>query len=131
LWRVDRPARVGLNRSIRCDGHRRQVPTTPAGVAEIEGLSVETPLPYRPALRVARKDDVTRLEHVPDGLGELAGHLNAGDHRTALATEPLLRALIVRGIDRVLGRMDGRFDQGPAQTFGSVLGQGSPIVLVP
>ena len=53
-----------------------------------------------------RREERTRLEHVPDGLGELASHLDPGDRGPALAAEPTLGALVVLDVDRVLGRME-------------------------
>jgi hypothetical protein len=50
----------------------------------------------------------SRVEHVPDGLGEPASHLDAANLGPALAAEATLGALVVLGIDRVLGGMDRR-----------------------
>ena len=52
---------------------------------------------------------------MPDGLGELASHLNPGHLGAALAAEATLGALVVLGVDRVLGGVDRRFDERPTQ----------------
>ena len=65
---------------------------------------------------------------MPDGLGELASHLDPGHLGPALAAEPTLGALVVLDVDRVLGRMDGRFDEGPTQVLGPVFGERAPPV---
>ncbi len=48
-----------------------------------------------------------RLEHVPDGLGELESHLDAGDFGATLAAETTLGPLVVLGVDRMAGGVDG------------------------
>jgi hypothetical protein len=63
-------------------------------------------------------------EHVPDGLGELAGDLHPGDPGAALATKPLLGALVVVAVAGVAGGMGGRLDQGPAKIRRAVLASG-------
>ena len=67
-------------------------------------------------------------EHVPDGLGEFAGDFDAGDLLAALASESGCGALVVGSVGRMARRVDGRFDEGPAQVFGSVLGERSAVV---
>ena len=62
---------------------------------------------------------------VPDGLGELAGQVDACDLRPALATEPPLRPLAPLSIVSVAGGVDGGLDEGPAQVLGTVPGEGS------
>jgi hypothetical protein len=68
-------------------------------------------------------------QDMPDGLGELAGKIDAGDLRAALATEPLLRALVSLAIAGISGGMGRGFDQRPAQIRRAVLGQRSAPVL--
>src|SRR5450759_515253 len=68
-------------------------------------------------------------QDVPDSLGELAGKIDAGDLRAALAPEALLRALVslaIAGVSRGMGR---GLDQRPAQIRRAVLGQRSAPVL--
>lgn len=67
--------------------------------------------------------------HVPDGLGQLACHLDAGDLLAALLPEPLGCALVVLGVGGVSGGVGGRLDQCPAQVAGAVLGQRPAMVL--
>ena len=65
---------------------------------------------------------------MPDGLGELAGNLHPGDPGAALATQPLLGVLVVVAVAGVVGGVDGRLDQGPAQIRWAVLGQRAALV---
>jgi len=67
---------------------------------------------------------------VPDGLGELASHLDPGHLGPALAAEASLGALVVLDIDRVLSGVDGGLDERPAEVLGAVLGQRSASVLL-
>src|SRR5512133_2902624 len=67
-------------------------------------------------------------EHVPDGLGELAGDLHPGDPGAPLLAEPLLGALVVVAVAGVAGGVDGRLDQRPAQVRWAVLGQPAALV---
>ena len=60
-------------------------------------------------------------EHVPDRVGEPAGDVDLGDLGAALLPQPALGALVALGVGRVLERVHGRFDQGPAQVGGPVL----------
>jgi hypothetical protein len=46
-------------------------------------------------------------EHVPDRLGELARHLDAGHLGAALAAETALGCFVVRGVDGVAGGVHG------------------------
>jgi hypothetical protein len=69
-------------------------------------------------------------EHVPDGLGDLAGDFDAGDFLAALAAETGDGALVVLGVAGMARRVGGGFDERPAQVLGSVLGQRSTVVLV-
>jgi hypothetical protein len=50
-------------------------------------------------------------EHVPDGGGELAGKLDPGDLRSALAAEALLRVFVPFAIGGMAGGVGGRLDQ--------------------
>src|SRR5665647_277021 len=50
-------------------------------------------------------------QDVPDGLGQLAGKIDAGDLGAALAAEPLFRALVSLAIARITGGMGGGLDQ--------------------
>ena len=61
-------------------------------------------------------------EHVPDGFGELAGHFDPGHRGAALAAEAGLGGLVVIPVGGMAGRTRGRFDEGPAQVLGAVLG---------
>src|SRR5215211_978478 len=67
-------------------------------------------------------------EHVPDGLGELAGNLHPGDPGAPLLAEPLLGALVVVAVARMLGGVDGRLDQRPTQLWRAVLGQRAALI---
>jgi hypothetical protein len=67
-------------------------------------------------------------EHVPDGLGELAGKFDAGDFFAALTNEAGSGALVMLGVEGMSGGVDRRFDERPAQIFGSVLGEWSSVV---
>jgi hypothetical protein len=63
-------------------------------------------------------------EHVPDGLGELAGDLHPGDPGAPLLAESLLGALVVVAVAGVAGGVGGRLDQGSAQLWWAVLASG-------
>ena len=67
-------------------------------------------------------------EHVPDGLGELAGDLHAADRGAALLAEAGLGALVVVTIDPMADGVDGGLDQGPAQVGGAVAGQRPAVI---
>jgi hypothetical protein len=67
-------------------------------------------------------------EHVPDGLGELASDLDAGDLGAALAAEPLLGGLVMVGVAGVTGGMGGGLQQRPPQIPGAVLAQRPAVV---
>ena len=69
-------------------------------------------------------------EHVPDGLGELAGDVDAGDLRTPLATETFLVAFVALLVVAVASRMGGGLDECPAQVLRSVLREGTTDVAV-
>ena len=69
-------------------------------------------------------------EHVPDGLGELAGDLDPGDLRAALLAQPTPGRLVVVAVAGVAGGVGGRLDQRPPQVFGAVLGQRAAMVAV-
>jgi hypothetical protein len=60
---------------------------------------------------------------VPDGLGEPAGDVDAGDRRPALAAQPGLGVLVAGGVDGVAGGVRGRLDQRPAQVLRAVRGR--------
>src|SRR5215211_8682948 len=67
-------------------------------------------------------------EHVPDGLGELAGDLDAGDLGAALAAEPGLGRLVMVAVAGVTGGMGGGLQQRPPQVAGAVLAQRPAMV---
>src|SRR6266545_7581490 len=69
-------------------------------------------------------------EHVPDGLGELAGDLNPGDLGAALLAQPAPGRLVVVAVAGVAGGVGGRLDQRPPKVFGAVLGQRAAMVAV-
>ena len=75
-----------------------------------------------------RSNGLLSGEHVPDGLGDLAGNLHPGDSGAALPTKPLLGALVVVAVAGVAGGVGGRLDQGPAQVRRAVLGQWAALV---
>src|SRR3954453_280224 len=76
-----------------------------------------------------RSEGLVGSEHVPDGLGELAGDVHAGDRGSALAAQPGLGALVAVPIDGVAGGVGGCLDQRPAQVLRAVLGQrAAPVV---
>ena len=60
-------------------------------------------------------------EDVPDGLGELAGDVDAGDLRATLPTETLLVPLVAFPVAGVTSRVGGGLDERPAQVLGTVL----------
>src|SRR4051794_24767553 len=76
-----------------------------------------------------RSEGLVGGEHVPDGLGELAGDVDAGDRWPALAAQPGLGALVAAGVDRMAGGVDGTFDHRPAQVLRAVLGQRAAPVM--
>ena len=53
-----------------------------------------------------------------------------GELGAALLAEPLLGALVARGVGRVAKRVHRRLEQGPAQVGRPVLGQGAAAVLL-
>src|SRR5450759_3698208 len=67
-------------------------------------------------------------EHVPDGGAELAGELDPGDLRPALAAEPLLRVFVPLAIGGMPGGVGGGLDEGPAQVLRTILGERAPVV---
>ena len=78
-----------------------------------------------------RSEEFVLGEHGPDGLGELAGDVDTGDLRTALATETLLVALLALPIAGVPGRVLGGLDERPAEVLRPVLGEQSSDITVP
>jgi hypothetical protein len=76
----------------------------------------------------SRSELLIASEHVPDRLSEPAGDLDLGDLGAALLPQPALGALVALRIGRVLERVHGRFDQGPAQVGGPVLGEWAAAV---
>ena len=78
-----------------------------------------------------RSEGLERLvagQHVPDRLGQLAGELDLGDLRAALAAEAALGALVALLVERVRGGGDRGLHQPPAQVPGAVLGQRAAAV---
>ena len=65
---------------------------------------------------------------MPDGGGELASDLDAGDLAAALAAETLLGLLVLVPIGGVQGRVGGGIDERPAQVLRTVLGERAPVV---
>jgi hypothetical protein len=70
-------------------------------------------------------------QDVPDCLGQLAGEIDPGDLRAALASESRLRPLIALPIVGVASGMGGGFDQGPAKGTGPFLARGPRRSLAP
>ena len=68
-----------------------------------------------------RSEHRARLEHVPDGLGELASYLDTRDLGAALAPEAGLGPLVVVLVGRMIRRVHSSFDESPAQVLRSVL----------
>ena len=77
----------------------------------------------QPASGACRGEGFVLREDVPDGFGELAGELDAGDLGAALAAKALLRPLVALDVTRIAGGVDGGFDERPAQVLGAVLGE--------
>src|SRR5207244_7720238 len=67
-------------------------------------------------------------EHVPDGLGEGAGHLDAGDPGTALLAKTLAGPFVALPVAGVPSGVGGGLDQCPAQVRWAVLGERSSTV---
>src|SRR5271157_1936707 len=64
-------------------------------------------------------------QDMPDGFGELAGDVDAGDLGPSLAAEPVLGPLVAIPIADITSGVNGRLDERPAQVLGTVLGQRS------
>src|SRR5665811_275656 len=79
--------------------------------------------------RACRMEGFVLGEDVPDGLGQLAGKIDAGDLGAALAPEALLRALVSLQVARISGGVGGGFNECPAQVLGAVLRQRAAAVL--
>src|SRR6476660_4735252 len=67
-------------------------------------------------------------EHVPDGFGEGAGELDAGDLGATLSTQPGFGALVVVAVAVVTGSVNGGLDQRPAQVLRPVAGEAAAPV---
>ena len=68
-----------------------------------------------------RSEHRARLEHVPDGLGELAGYFDASDLGAALATKAGLGPVVVVLVDRMTRHVHSGPDESPAQVLRPVL----------
>ena len=77
-----------------------------------------------------RSEGFVLREDVPDGLGELAGDVDAGDLRTSLPTKATLVALVALPIAGVPCGMGRRFDERPAEVLRPVLGERSSDITV-
>ena len=75
-----------------------------------------------------RSEGLSFREHVPDGLGQLAGDLDPSDLLAPLTSEAGGGGPVVVGIGAMAGGVGSGLDQGPAQVSGSVLGQGTAAV---
>src|SRR6516165_12388554 len=78
-----------------------------------------------------RSEGLERLvagQHVPDRLGQLAGELDLGDLRAALAAEAAFGALVALLVERMPGGVDRGFHQPPAEVSGAVLGDRAATV---
>ena len=67
---------------------------------------------------------------MPDGFGELAGDVDAGDLRATLTAETPLGPLVPFPIVGVTGSVGGGLDERPAQVLWAVLGERPPDVAV-
>jgi hypothetical protein len=76
----------------------------------------------------SRRERLVSGEHVPDRLGELAGHLHPSDLGAALLAEPGAGALVVVAVDGMAGGVGGGLDQRPAQPGWAVLGERATVV---
>ena len=89
------------------------------------------PIPYRGRQATSGDSGACRGERfvlgedVPDGFGELAGDVDAGNLGAALAAEAVLVPLVAIPIAGIAGGVGGGFDERPAQVLGAVLGQRS------
>jgi len=77
---------------------------------------------------ICRSEGLPLGEHVPDGVGELAGEFDAGDLGAALLAQEGLGAEVVGAVEGVAGGADGGLDERPAEVLGTVFGQGTAMV---